>query len=239
MKFEAFQKIPRLKKECVITEKLDGTNAQIFIHNWDTFSSEYFANIPEDCSFTPGQLLEKAHLAWDEETDKNGAMYEVAWGKDWLVRVGSRNRYLNAKEDNYGFYRWVDQNLAELLKLGPGRHFGEWWGYGIQRQYGLAEKRFSLFNTGRWNEDATLPAVCHVVPVLYKGDFDTGTVDGVMRTLKLNGSKAAPGFMNPEGVIIYHAASRQLFKKTFDDNHKEFKDGNSKQEKVGAPEVVA
>ena len=31
VEFEAFQKIARLKRNCVITEKIDGTNAQIFI----------------------------------------------------------------------------------------------------------------------------------------------------------------------------------------------------------------
>mgnify|MGYP003564223801 FL=1 len=31
MEFETFPKINRLKRECVITEKLDGTNAQIAI----------------------------------------------------------------------------------------------------------------------------------------------------------------------------------------------------------------
>ena len=34
--------------------------------------------------------------------------------------------------------------------LVPGRHFGEWWGSGIQRGYGLDEKTFSLFNAYRW-----------------------------------------------------------------------------------------
>src|SRR5258706_14565686 len=29
--FEAFPKVPRLTRECVITEKIDGTNAQILI----------------------------------------------------------------------------------------------------------------------------------------------------------------------------------------------------------------
>ena len=31
IQFEAFDKIPRLKRGCVITEKIDGTNAQIYI----------------------------------------------------------------------------------------------------------------------------------------------------------------------------------------------------------------
>lgn len=30
----------------------------------------------------------------------------------------------------------------------------------------------------------------------------------------MNGSVAAPGFANPEGVVIYHTAGNVLFKKT-------------------------
>jgi len=32
------------------------------------------------------------------------------------------------------------------------------------------------------------------------------------------GSYAAPGFMQPEGVVVYHKASGQVFKKTPDKN---------------------
>jgi hypothetical protein len=31
--FQDFGKIPRLTRQCVVTEKLDGTNAQVFIGN--------------------------------------------------------------------------------------------------------------------------------------------------------------------------------------------------------------
>ena len=57
------------------------------------------------------------------------------------------------------------------MELGVGQHFGEWWGFGIQRGYGLHERRFSLFNTGRWSDPAVRPACCGVVPVLADGDF--------------------------------------------------------------------
>ena len=33
--------------------------------------------------------------------------------------------------------------------------------------------------------------------------------------LKLNGSYASPGFMSPEGIVIYHTQANFLFKKTF------------------------
>jgi len=108
------------------------------------------------------------------------------------------------------------EHAEELLLLGPGRHFGEWWGNGIQRGYGLpkGEKRFSLFITSRWSDDAVRPACCHVVPILRTGIFDTDMVRDALFHLEKDGSCAAPGFMNPEGVIIFHVAGNLMFKKT-------------------------
>lgn len=111
----------------------------------------------------------------------------------------------------------------ELKKLGPGHHFGEWWGSKIQRGYGLdkGDKRFSLFNTTWWTPDA-LPACCSVVPVLYQGIFNSHMVDFSVDKLRAEGSQAAPGFMQPEGVVIYHTAANMMFKKTCekDEQHK-------------------
>lgn len=162
--FVEFPKIARLSRSCVVTEKIDGTNAQIFISESGGF------------------------------------------------KAGSRNRWLSYQDDNFGFWKWAADNKEELLKLGPGRHYGEWWGSGIQRRYGLSEKRFSLFNTSRWSE--ARPACCHVVPVLYSGVFDTLAILTCLESLALNGSSAAPGFMDPEGAIIYHTAANMYFKKT-------------------------
>lgn len=167
--FIPFPKIPRLKRGCIITEKLDGTNAQIVI------------------------------------------------GEDGSIRAGSRNRWITPEADNYGFAGWVERNKEELLQLGPGQHFGEWWGNGIQRNYGMKEKRFSLFNSGRWSSDR--PACCDVVPVLYAGDFSSNTVDWVLDTLKETGSIAAPGFMKPEGIIVFMTASHHLYKVLAENDH--------------------
>lgn len=170
--FEAFQKIPRLKRDCVITEKLDGTNAQIFI------------------------------------------------GDDGEFRTGSRTRWITPEDDNYGFARWAHAYRDQLMELGPGRHFGEWWGEGIQRRYSVPEKRFSLFNVGRWNDVTPPPAICHVVPVLYQGLFSSGAVDDAVEALRANGSVASPGFMKAEGVIVYLPAARELFKVTLEKDEK-------------------
>lgn len=147
------------------------------------------------------------------------------------IVAGSRNRWLTLETDNFGFARWVHENQEALKALGPGHHFGEWWGAGIQRRYGLAEKRFSLFNTHRWvseynigNMEAEWPTrcvevpVCHVVPVLLCWTFDTARVDAMLATLAEYGSRAAPGFMQPEVVVVFHTKSNTMFKKTLDKN---------------------
>lgn len=166
--FVEFPKIPRLSRECVVTEKIDGTNGCIYI------------------------------------------------GADGEFLVGSRTRWITPEADNHGFARWAYANKDELMKLGPGRHFGEWWGQGIQRGYDLKEKRFSLFNVIRWGDDAARPACCHVVPTLIRGDFHSDLIGAAMRHLREHGSVASPGFARPEGVVIYHVAGNLYFKKTIE-----------------------
>jgi hypothetical protein len=161
-----------------------------------------------------------------EKIDGTNASIHI--GEDGSFRTASRTRWIVPGDDNFGFAGWAYEHKDELMLLGPGAHFGEWWGAGIQRRYDLNEKRFSLFNVGVWgdayearcagHEVTSLPACCHVVPTLLKYDFDSVKIDGVLEDLRQNGSKASPGFMNPEGIIVYHTASRQLFKKTLDKN---------------------
>jgi hypothetical protein len=183
MEFTEFPKMARLSREAIITEKIDGTNASIFVQN---------------------EFL--------EETPDSKVLY-VSQGL--TLRAGSRTKWITPSDDNYGFAKWVVANADELLKLGEGHHFGEWWGQGIQRGYGLKEKRFSLFNVARWDGELR-PACCHVVPTLWKGNFITEAVEDCLHDLRKGGSVAAPGFMSPEGVVIYHMAGNVGFKKTIE-----------------------
>jgi len=175
--FVEFPKISRLKRDVVITEKIDGTNLAVVI------------------------------------TD------------DLDCYAQSRTRVITPKEDNHGFARWVSENAPALIEqLGPGRHFGEWWGSGIQRGYGLTkgEKRFSLFNVGRWHGSPVdgwrciEAPICFVVPTLEVCEFNSTRIDSVLANLKESGSSAAPGFMNPEGIVIFHTQNQSLFKMTFE-----------------------
>lgn len=197
--FEEFPKIPRFKREVVITEKVDGTNAQIAYFELTT------PELLEQATADPF-CLQIIHSAEDGGTSK--ALY-----------VGSRQRWLRPEKglDNFGFAAWVMEHDSELQMLGPGRHFGEWYGCGIQRGYDLPDKRFALFNVARWNDaNPNRPPICDVVPVLGRGEALDDDV--IMRRLDASGSAIAPGFKSPEGIIVYHTASRQMYKRTFRDD---------------------
>jgi hypothetical protein len=153
----------------------------------------------------------------------DGTNGQICIGKDGEFLVGSRTCWLNGQTgDNCGFFLWALEHKEDLLKLGTGRHFGEWWGQGIQRGYGLKEKRFSLFNTSRWSDASVRPACCHVVPVLYEGMFDTSKIEECVARLRSEGSIAAPGFMRPEGIVCFHTQGNFGLKKTLekDEEHK-------------------
>lgn len=199
--FVPFPKIARLSREMVVTEKIDGTNAQVLIE--------------APGGDTPGQHL----LATSPEGLR--------------MFAGSRNRWITPAADNYGFARWVQEHATELFTLGVGRHFGEWWGAGIQRGYGVPDKRWSLFNVSRWclageqpklisapgapeKWQGVLPACVGLVPVLHTGPFSTLEVECTLARLRQEGSVAAPGFMRPEGVVVYHTAAGVCFKKTIE-----------------------
>lgn len=215
--FEEFKKIPRLNREIVISEKIDGTNGQIVI--------------------APSIL--------GADTDNKPLTAVTVDGVEYYVWAGSRNRWVYAEKslDNSGFAAWVLERAPLLVEvLGEGRHYGEFWGAGIQRKYGQTIKRFSLFNTSKWQqalaqreyEGKPIPEGLGVVPVLYQGPWFESFPDneGLMaiktlfapevtiQMLKENGSFAAPGFPNPEGIVVYHTAANQYFKITVENDDK-------------------
>lgn len=180
MDFVGFPKIARYSRECIVTEKIDGTNAQVWIP-----TDEERAALPEKWRVLP-------------------------------FIVGSRTRWLFPPGDNHGFAAWAYANATNLAGLGPGHHFGEWWGPGIQRGYGIKEKRFSLFNVGRWADASVRPACCDVVPTIWTGPFDQMQPQTFIDMLVNYGSYASPGFLRPEGIVIYHVAGNHSYKKTID-----------------------
>ncbi len=156
------------------------------------------SNLPEHQEWPSIQRLSSETITITEKIDgTNGCIY-VPGGLEALpILAGSRSRWLT-NEDNFGFRAWVDTNAETLRHLGPGYHHGEWYGSGIQRRYGLTEKRFISFEW--WRDD--LPACMSKVPILYQGDWSATLFDEQVQRLREGGSLAVPGFMDPEGIVI-------------------------------------
>jgi hypothetical protein len=210
MEFQEFPKMPRLSREMIVTEKIDGTNAHVYIvGNPEGF---YTAKHPDPLVIAEGNC----------------------GGEPAVIFAGSRLRFIAPQDDHFGFAAWVRDHAQELFGLGFGRHFGEWWGRGIQRNYRLNERRWSLFNVSRWclhgqepqrvptadprieKYQEPLPECCGLVPVLHRGRFSVLQCDMALDELMIGGSKAAPGFMKPEGIVVFHVAANVGFKKTID-----------------------
>jgi hypothetical protein len=205
--FQAWPKIPRLNRNCIATEKIDGTNAAV--------------------------VIEKVGRGWPKhEFELARIDLEGDDPSELAVFAQARKRLLNTNEaggkgsDNFAFAAWVKENALDLAAvLGEGRHFGEWWGAGIQRAYGLTEgeRHFSLFNSGRWHDqqangcgESVAPDCCSVVPVLAQGTNINAVAEEAIGMLAASGSFAAPGFDNPEGVVVFHTAARRNYKVTIE-----------------------
>lgn len=134
------------------------------------------------------------------------------------VRAGSRNRWIHPGDDNYGFARWVQDNEDALRNLGPGYHYGEWWGNGIQRRYAMTKKVFSLFNVHRWSDSAVRPACCDVVPTLYTGPLTPDVLNRFSKPLTHSAAALTYGidFKEAEGVMIYFTKGGIYFKAPVD-----------------------
>jgi hypothetical protein len=187
MEFRAFPKIERIGKvEMAITQKIHGTNAQVFIY------------------------------------EKDGTL-------DLLV--GSRTRWITPEDDNFGFAAFVQANREAFIRLlGPGVHFGEWAGPGINSGEGLTQKTFVLFDFWKYPPERELPPQTTVVPLLYRGPLDATKIEKAMDDLKTNGSKLVPGFMRPEGVVVNVAGTR--YKKVFEAEETKWTKGDGNKERL-------
>lgn len=219
IEFKAWAKTPRLKKDMVVTEKIDGTNACVIIEDHTVFTRPDYWSTGTRVG-TPVDGVKDGGPRGVAVQTRIPAMDET---RIFMVGAQSRTRLVTPEKDNFGFAAWVHENAEELvLTLGPGHHFGEWWGKGIQRGYGQSGRHFSLFNVNRYA--GPLEGAMHkglkiaegellLVPELYRGPFNMTTIDEILADLHNNGSKAAPGGFTPaEGVIVYHVGAGTVFK---------------------------
>ena len=130
------------------------------------------------------------------------------------IFAGSRTRWIQPGNDNFGFAQWVYEHAEELVKLlDEGTHYGEWWGAGIQRTYGLTKKYFTLFNPWRYGcgQNPAIPTakeqierdtLLGVVPILSQEQYAPSIVGDTEHQLLTEGSVAVPGWMTPEGFVV-------------------------------------
>lgn len=202
IEFKAWPKTPRLFREIIITEKIDGTNSAVIIQEIEEYDE-------------PSELRLAA-------LERGGKYYEVA--------AQSRNRLIfpGKTTDNYGFAGWVQKNAEELFDLlGPGRHYGEWWGKGIQKRYVNADptlRGFALFNTEKHKDlhvwlsmDGIAQVLVEPVHVMYQGPYSEQAIRDTLEQLKKYGSWTSP-LDSAEGIVIFHTQSRQAYKVTLDGN---------------------
>lgn len=217
-KFEAWPKTPRLNRPWVITEKIDGTNSAVFIEK------------VEESTVAEVAPVTYVHVT-DADDPENNGLYDVY--------AQSRNRLITPANDNFGFAAWVERHAETLVKgLGPGRHFGEWAGPGVQKNpHALEQRLFFLFNTEKWGDIfdeawdelravgvRTVPVLGRVASLLQDGG---GEVQKWLRSLRLHGSfateaergsLAARDESKAEGIILYSTAARQAFKITLEND---------------------
>jgi hypothetical protein len=159
----------------------------------------------------------------------NGVIYVPA-EPDKPVLAGSRERWLTNPDgtppakaaDNFEFAAWVHERADALRALGPGYHYGEFHGRGIQRNYDLKDRRWASFEY--WRDDIFIDGVC-VVPVLYTGEPRVNVElaampwDVCVDLLRRNGSNLYPGFTKPEGVVItFQHMKSAKFKRLLDND---------------------
>lgn len=198
MEFKEFSKIHRLEKTTIlITQKLHGTNASLWIQSTD------------------GLDVSPNHLAPFVTSD----------GK-LLVRPAKRTSFIDRENDNFGFAKFTEENKDALAAaLGVGTWFGEWVGPGINSGEGLTEKRLALFSVlalkdkmEQMKAGGLWPDKVDLVPVLFFGESaNIGLeVEKAMARLKEEGSAYVPGFKRPEGVVAQVLGTSAVFKSVFE-----------------------
>ena len=187
-------------------------------------------------SFPSIERLENIYCIISEKIDGTNGLIEI---NETNVRFGSRNRYISFSDDNAGFanfFRHYEAKLEDVAKdvitkelelngetltscneSYPLRIYGEWFGCGIQRGYGLKDKFFMPFSSfyGEKLIEYQVPNV--ITPnIMYTGKFSMEVVGTCMQQLKLNGSGVVKDYKQPEGIVIFFPKYNFRLKETFD-----------------------
>lgn len=222
-KFQEWPKIGRLNRDIIITEKLDGTNAAIGIVEEpvtdDLITHRVYAQSRTRIITPLNDNM--GFAAWVErnrmiliDTLGPGLHHGEWWG------FGIQRGY-NLSERRFSLFntvKWTTientQKLSEARSLGCAIHVvpilytGPWTG-NVGYKDGDTSEWLILDAEQNW------PAV-EGAP----NPRPRFTPNFILEWLTRVGSQAVPGYMRPEGIVVYHRSSDALFKATVENDEK-------------------
>lgn len=198
MEFVGMPKIARLSRDIIITEKIDGTNAQI-------------------CITPEGDFLVGSKTRWITPEDDNYGFARWAMEhKDELMGLGP-GRHMG---------EWWGSGINRGYGLTKGEKRFSLFNVSRWCNHDEEPNRIPMGDPRIEKYQERLPECCRRVPMLYRGPFDTEVIDDVLHTLMVCGSVAMLRYDNPEGIVVFHTGGNVMFKKTLNgDGHKGAKNG--------------
>lgn len=185
-------KIARFNRPVIVTEKIDGTNAGVLVHEDGRV---------EACSknrvLRPGEPDNFGFRAWVEtkadelRTLGHGLHRGEWWGKGIQRHYGCHEKRFSL----FNVQRW--------------RRFPD-----VEDVLDLRAEELGLVRVSP-------PPCCDVVPVLGVTFIpNTSLFSILIDGLRVNGSVVFGGFMRPEGIVIFHTAQGNMFKITLEHDEK-------------------
>jgi len=163
-------------------------------------------------SFQKWPKIKRVHKVDMVITQKmNGTNGQILFEDNGDFMIGSRNQWLSMHQDNFGFYHWAHAHITELFDIfGPGRHYGEWCGPGIQNGEGLKERVFFSFNPFLEKPHTVEWMNVEPVPLLRHGRWGPNEMDIALAHLDIFGSAVSRRYyilgqnclVEPEGIVV-------------------------------------
>jgi hypothetical protein len=208
--FVAFPKLPRLNRQCQITEKVDGTNACVVIEEVEgqTINGFWVYAQSRKQLITP-EKDNQGFARWvDENQDKLIQLLGV--GRHYGEWYGSKINGNPYNLDSKRFALFDPLRYEHSLFIPSAAQIGNPWG---TVPHDLSPRLGEVY--------------VHTVPLLECTMFHTWVVDHWVQWLRKNGSQLPHLYRMDEddtrpaeGVVVWHTAARQSFKVTLENDEK-------------------
>jgi hypothetical protein len=206
IEFQPNPKMPRLFRDVICSEKIDGTSSCVIVQPDGTVqagSKNRLLTLEQDnfgfCAFV------KAH-----EDELRGLGVGLHRGEFWGSGI---NRGYGCKngERHFSLFNVSRFNRQVWEENEAAR---------VAREAEMAKRRSQPMVIPGPCLFTPPPACCEVVPVLSRGIFSTTCVNDCLDRLKRQGSVAMPGYDNPEGLVLFMESSGHLYKVTLENDGK-------------------